>query len=147
MEQSKIIDTLETYQVATERTHSPHHIPLELRLADLVQSLVISLQGRLPKPSQTCSPAHHNDSWCTMSFVNIVRSYDVSPSLSCCDELSFPFEISFLLDWILLWIWEHLMYLLLWIPVVTMGYHIDSLDVCLGTQLADSRGDIGVIYA
>ena len=33
------------------------------------------------------------------------------------------------------------------IPVVTMGYHIDSLDVCFGTQLADSRGDIGVIYA
>ena len=29
-------------------------------------------------------------------------------------------------------------------PVVTMGYHIDSLDLCFGTQLADSRGDIGV---
>ena len=28
-----------------------------------------------------------------------------------------------------------------------MGYHIDSLDVCYGTQLADSRGDIEVIYA
>ena len=28
-----------------------------------------------------------------------------------------------------------------------MGYHIDSLDVCYGTQLADSRGDIRVIYA
>ena len=27
-----------------------------------------------------------------------------------------------------------------------MRYHIDSLDVCYGTQLADSR-DIGVIYA
>ena len=27
-----------------------------------------------------------------------------------------------------------------------MGYHIDSLDVCYGTQLADSRADIGVIY-
>ena len=27
------------------------------------------------------------------------------------------------------------------------GYHIDSLDICFGTQLADSRGDIGVIYA
>ena len=35
----------------------------------------------------------------------------------------------------------------MWIPVVTMGYYIDSLDVCFGTQLADSRGDIGVIYA
>ena len=28
-----------------------------------------------------------------------------------------------------------------------MGYHIDSLDVCYGTQLANSRGDIGVINA
>ena len=28
-----------------------------------------------------------------------------------------------------------------------MGYYIDSLDICFGTQLADSRGDIGVIYA
>ena len=28
-----------------------------------------------------------------------------------------------------------------------MGYHIDSLDVCFGTQLVDSQGDIGVIYA
>ena len=30
--------------------------------------------------------------------------------------------------------------------MVTVGYHIDSLDICFGTQLADSRGDIGVIY-
>ena len=30
---------------------------------------------------------------------------------------------------------------------MTMGYRIDSLDICFGTQLADSRGDIGVIYA
>ena len=28
-----------------------------------------------------------------------------------------------------------------------MGYYIDSLDICFGIQLADSRGDIGVIYA
>ena len=28
-----------------------------------------------------------------------------------------------------------------------MGYRIDSLDVCYGTQLAGFRGDIGVIYA
>ena len=26
-------------------------------------------------------------------------------------------------------------------------YHIDLLDMCFGTQLVDSRGDIGVIYA
>ena len=31
--------------------------------------------------------------------------------------------------------------------MATMVYHIDSLDMCFGTQLADSRGDIGVIYA
>ena len=34
-------------------------------------------------------------SWCIAGFVNIVRSYDVFPSLSCYDELSFAFEISF----------------------------------------------------
>ena len=28
-----------------------------------------------------------------------------------------------------------------------MRYPIDSLDMCYGIQLADSRGDIGVIYA
>ena len=27
------------------------------------------------------------------------------------------------------------------------GVSIDSLDMCFGTQLADSRGNIGVIYA
>ena len=27
------------------------------------------------------------------------------------------------------------------------GYRIDSLDICFGIQLVDSRGDIGVIYA
>ena len=30
--------------------------------------------------------------------------------------------------------------------MVTMGYLIDSLDIHYGTQLADSRGDIEVIY-
>ena len=33
------------------------------------------------------------------------------------------------------------------IITVTLGYRIDSLDICFGSQLADSRGDIGVIYA
>ena len=28
-----------------------------------------------------------------------------------------------------------------------MGYRIVSLDICFGTQLADSLCDIGVIYA
>ena len=30
----------------------------------------------------------------------------------------------------------------MWIPVVTMGYSIESLDVCFGNQLVDSR-DLG----
>jgi len=51
-------------------------------------------------------------SWCIAGFVNIVGSYGVFPSLSCCDEFIFPFEISLLLNWILLWIWEHLIYVL-----------------------------------
>ena len=28
-----------------------------------------------------------------------------------------------------------------------MGYYFDSLDICFGTQLADSQGTIGVTYA
>ena len=31
--------------------------------------------------------------------------------------------------------------------MVIMGHYIESLDICFGTQLADSRGVIGVIYA
>ena len=30
---------------------------------------------------------------------------------------------------------------------MTIGYLIDSLDIRYGAQLADSRGNIGVIYA
>ena len=33
-------------------------------------------------------------------------------------------------------IWEHLMYVLRGIPMATMGYSIDPLDVCFGDQLA-----------
>ena len=33
------------------------------------------------------------------------------------------------------------------ISMVTMGCSVDPLDVCFGYQLADSRGDIRVIYA
>ena len=33
------------------------------------------------------------------------------------------------------------------ISMVTMGCSVDPLDLCFGYQLADSRGDIGVIYA
>ena len=69
-------------------------------------------------------------SWCIASFVDIDESYGVFPSLSSCDELSFPFEV-FLSDWVfkdlrtldvclaygyLWWQWDihlsHLMYVL-----------------------------------
>ena len=73
-------------------------------------------------------------SWCIVSFVIIVGSYDVSPPLLSCDELSFPLEVIFS-DWV--FIWEHLMYVLPCLCVVTMGYHV-PLDVCFGDQLAGS---------
>ena len=38
-------------------------------------------------------------SWCIASFSIIVASYDVSPPLLSCDELSFPFEV-ILSDWV-----------------------------------------------
>ena len=51
-------------------------------------------------------------SLCIAGFVNIVGPYGVFPSLSCCDELSFSLWDFLLPDWILLWIWEHLIYVL-----------------------------------
>ena len=87
-------------------------------------------------------------SWCIACFVNIVGSYGVFPSLSCCDELSF-FPLRFRCYQIeYFYKFENTWYMSCnWILVVTMGYRIDSLDICFGTQLADSRGDIGAIYA
>ena len=58
------------------------------------------------------------------------------PRLLSCNGLSFPFEV-ILSNWVLR-IWEHLMYVLRGIPVVTMGYSIDPFDVCFGDQLAGS---------
>ena len=48
----------------------------------------------------------------------------------------FPSKLSYRIE--SLRIWEHLMYVLRGITVVTMGYSIDSLDVCFGDQLAGS---------
>ena len=51
-------------------------------------------------------------SWCITGFVNIVGSYGVFPSLSCCDELSFSLwdfvdiGLNTFMDW------EHLIYVL-----------------------------------
>ena len=47
-----------------------------------------------------------------MGFVNIAGSYDVSPLYLVVMNWVFPFEISLLSNWILLWIWEHLIYVL-----------------------------------
>jgi hypothetical protein len=82
-------------------------------------------------------------SWCTMSFVNIVGSYGVLPSLSCCDELSLSLWGFIVIGLNILdlrtldvciacgypwWQWgillSHLMYVLvtnLRIPVMTLG--------------------------
>ena len=51
-------------------------------------------------------------SWCIAGFVNIVGSYGVFPLYLVVMNWVFPFEISLLSDWILLWIWEHLIYVL-----------------------------------
>ena len=67
------------------------------------------------------------------------------PLYSLVMDWVFPLKLSYRIE--SLRIWEHLMYVLRGIPVVTMGYSIDSLDVCFGSQLEYSRGDIGVIYA
>ena len=58
-----------------------------------------------------------------MSFVNIVGSYGVSPSLSCSDELSFPFQISFI--------------------ELNTFMDLRALDVCLAMN---THGDSGVSY-
>ena len=58
------------------------------------------------------------------------------PLYSLVMDWVFPLKLSYRIE--SLRIWEHLMYVLRGIPVVTMGYSIDSLDVCFGDQLAGS---------
>ena len=48
----------------------------------------------------------------------------------------FPLKLSCRIE--SLGIWEHLIYVLSCLSVVTMGYSRDSLDVCFGDQLAGS---------
>jgi hypothetical protein len=62
-------------------------------------------------------------SWCIVGFVNIVGSYGVFPSILLW-WIEFSLWDFILSDWILLWIWEHLIYVL----------HTNS------------RGDNGVLY-
>ena len=75
--------------------------------------------------------------WCIVSFVDIDESYGVFPSLSSCDELSFPFEV-FLSDWVFKGFENTWCMSCDGISVVTMGCSIDPLDVCFGDQLAGS---------
>ena len=75
-------------------------------------------------------------SWCIASFAIIVGSYDVSPPLLSCDELSFPLEV-ILSDWVFKSL-RTLDVCLAWDTHGTMGYSIDPLDVCFGDQLAGS---------
>ena len=60
-------------------------------------------------------------SWCIPSFAIVVGSYDVSPPLLSCDELSFPFEV-ILSNWVF---YKN-----------TWCMSCDPLDVCFGDQLA-----------
>ena len=75
-------------------------------------------------------------SWCIASFAIIVGSYDVSPPLLSCDELSFPLEV-ILSDWV----FNDLRTLDVCLAVRICGDNgisRDSLDVCFGDQLAGS---------
>ena len=58
------------------------------------------------------------------------------PLYSLVMDWVFPLKLSYQIESFM--IWEHLMYVLHGITVVTMGYSIDSLDVCFGDQLAGS---------
>ena len=80
-------------------------------------------------------------SWCIPSFAIVVGSYDVSPPLLSCDELSFPFEV-ILSDWVfyentwcmscrayLWWQWDimcHLMY------VLVTNLRVPPMNLCIG---------------
>ena len=57
-------------------------------------------------------------SWCIASFAIIVGSYDVSPPLLSCDELSFPIEV-ILSDWV---------------------FTLRTLDVCLVVLICGDNG-------
>ena len=70
---------------------------------------------------------------------------DVSRALLLLDLMTFLPLYSLVMDWVSLWsyliglglLWEHLMYVLSCLSVVTMGYHV-PLDICFGDQLAGS---------
>ena len=78
---------------------------------DLSLSLSLSLSRVLSRvPSMARS-------WCIPSFAIVVGSYDVSPPLLSCDELSFPFEV-ILSDWVFM----------------------RTLDVCLAVIMCGDNG-------
>ena len=119
---------------------------------------------RWPSSSSRCSPWRGGSSSpsglrvCTSSYVfDLSLSCSLScslygtilmyPELCYCSWILWCFSPSTLLWWIEfpLWsyliglslLWEHLMYVLPCLSVVTMGYHV-PLDVCFGDQLAGS---------
>ena len=57
-------------------------------------------------------------SWCIPSFPIVVGSYDVSPPLLSCDELSFPLEV-ILSDWV---------------------FYLRTLEVCLAVFICRDNG-------
>ena len=66
-------------------------------------------------------------SWCIAGFVNIVGSYVVFPSLSCCDELSFS-------------LWDFI--------VIGLNTFMDlrTLDICLAIEYSWWRRGIVLYY-
>ena len=72
-------------------------------------------------------------SWCIASFAIIVGSYDVSPLYSLVMDWVFPLKLSYRIE--SLRIWEHLMYVLPCLSVVTMGYHVIHLMYVLVINL------------
>ena len=100
------------------------YVPVAMCLISLSLSRVLSHVPSMARP------------WCIPSFAIVVGSYDVSPLYSLVMNWVSPLKLSYQIE--SLRIWEHLMYVLRGIPMVTMGYSIDSLDVCFGDQLAGS---------
>ena len=96
------------------------YVPVAMRLISLSLSLSCSWGGTILMYRELCYY-----SWILWCFSPSTLLWWIEFSL-----WSYLIGLSLL--------WEHLMYVLGGITVVTMGYSIDSLDVCFGDQLAGS---------
>jgi len=96
-------------------------------------------------------------SWCIPSFAIVVGSYDVSPPLLSCDELSFPFEV-ILSDWVfyentrcmycrayLWWQWD-IMCLLMYVLVTNLRVPPMNLCIGVGTRSWLSGRNFGTLF-